>query len=586
MSVNIRSYFMRYKRFQGPLEKYVFPLVLLLYPLIGANAGLDITDTMYNLANYEYIDHVYPMWLLSTFLSNVVGSVIMHLPFAGTMLGFSIYCSFIISIIVLIVYYSLQDFMPGWMLFIGLFMAESLSWCPRVIMYNYLTYLFMTLGVVFLLKGIFAWDKQGVFLFIAGVFLGLNVMARFPNVVEAVLILVLWFYCAITRQELIVTVKKTLICIGGYLVGLGIPYLIISVIHGPMAYFNMIGSLFGMTETASDYSSGGMLSLILSGYTSSLPAMLIMLPCLVAGLIMFLLWEDKYILVKKILFCIGLLILVRYFFSIGVLTRNYHYYDSVFKISMMFVIIAIVISIVGTTGFLNGSKQEQTLAFTVLLIILITPLGSNNYTYPVINNLYVVAPVTLWLMRRLMQRLGEREYNFAWQSMITMVIIVTIVQGVLFHSRFAFVDGVDGQKRDTVSTTIDKAKGMVSTGYNVSSLEALSEALENVRQEDSKVILFGGVPGLAYLFDLEPALGTVWPDLDSYTIDNFDSELIELSVSDDPTPIVIIGKDMQDYANIAAKYDILMDYIDNHDYNSVFESERFIVFANGSESEE
>ena len=157
---------MRYKGLQSPLEKYFFPLVLLLYPLIGVNAGLDISDTMYNLANYQYIDHIYPMWMFSTYLSNVTGNIIMHLPFAGTMLGFSVYCSFLISLIALVVYYSLQDYMPGWMIFIGLFIAESLSWCPRVIMYNYLTYLFFTLGTIFLLKGMFAWDRQKLYLFL------------------------------------------------------------------------------------------------------------------------------------------------------------------------------------------------------------------------------------------------------------------------------------------------------------------------------------------------------------------------------------------------------------------------------------
>ncbi|MBQ6589089.1 MAG: hypothetical protein IJI01_10465 [Butyrivibrio sp.] len=579
MLKNIRCYFMRYKGLQSPLEKYFFPLVLLLYPLIGVNAGLDISDTMYNLANYQYIDHIYPMWMFSTYLSNVTGNIIMHLPFAGTMLGFSVYCSFLISLIALVVYYSLQDYMPGWMIFIGLFIAESLSWCPRVIMYNYLTYLFFTLGTIFLLKGMFAWDRQKLYLFLAGVCLGLNVMVRFPNVVEAGMILVLWFYCAITRVEFVEAAKKTGTCILGYLVGMGMPYIIISVIHGPTAYFDMIASLFGMTETALDYSSGGMLGLILSGYTSAASAMIVLIPCLMAGFVMFLLQEDRFVWIKKLLFCLGLLVLVRYYFAKGVFTRNYFYYDSIFKAAMMFVIIALILAIVGSTGFLNGSKQEQSLAFAVLMIVLITPLGSNNYTYPVINNLYIVAPITLWLMRRLMQRLGEREYNFAWQSMITMVIIVVIVQGILFHCNFAFVDGADGQKRDTVSTTIHKAKGMVSTKGNIETLEELAVVVEDAREIDNRVILFGGVPGLAYLFDLEPAIGTVWPDLDSYETERFDSALMELSVSENPTPMIIIGKDMQDYANIDAKYDILLDYIDNHDYNSVFESERFIVFA-------
>ena len=54
---------------------------------------------------------------------------------------------------------------------------------------------------------------------------------------------------------------------------------------------------------------------------------------------------------------------------------------------------------------------------------------------------------------------------------------------------------------------------------------------------------------------------------------------MELSVSDEPTPTIIIGKDMAEYANIGMKYDILLDYIVNHDYNKIFEGDRFIVFA-------
>ncbi|MBQ9590226.1 MAG: hypothetical protein IJR29_08600 [Butyrivibrio sp.] len=205
---NIRSFFYKYKKYQQPLEKYLFPVVLILYPLIGVNAGVDITDTTYSLANYEFIGSIDPMWLLSTFISNIAGNGIMKLPGAGTMLGFGIYCSLIISIIAIISYYSLKEYMPGWMIFIGLIISESLCWCPRVILYNYLTYLFMTTGILLLLKGIFSWKRQTFYLFCAGLVLGLNVMVRFPNVTETAFILILWFYSFLTKENLIQTVKK------------------------------------------------------------------------------------------------------------------------------------------------------------------------------------------------------------------------------------------------------------------------------------------------------------------------------------------------------------------------------------------
>ena len=292
---------------------------------------------------------------------------------------------------------------------------------------------------------------------------------------------------------------------------------------------------------------------------------------------MFMLLPDKYIMVKKLLYIAGLLVVVKFFFSKGVFTRNYHYYDCVFEAAMMFVIVALILCVIGSTGVLNGSRQEQTLAFAALLIILITPLGSNNYTFPVINNLFIVAPVSLWLMRRLMQRVGHAQYHFAWQGMISMVIAVLLVQGIIFHFSFAFMDAVDGSERDSYCD-IPKTAGMKTTGDNAHSLNELYAALSGEGLLQDKVLLFGGVPGLSYIFDMEPAIDTVWPDLDSYSVTKFDEQLMELSTSGD-TPAVIMGKDLAEYANIDEKYDILMDYIVNHDYNKVFENDRFIVYS-------
>lgn len=581
MIKTIRSFFYNFKKYQMPLEKYLFPLILLLYPFVGVNQGLDITDTTYGLSNYEFLPVIDPMWGLSTFLANVTGRTIMKLPFAGTMLGMGIYCSLIISLVALVAYYCLQRWMPGWMIFIGEFISISLCWCPRVILYNYLTYLFFTLGLLCLLLGMFEWERQNIFLILAGICLGLNVMVRFPNIIETGLILVLWFYQIITGDKILETVKKTLSCIGGFLIGIAVPLLIICGMYGPSAYFNMIGSLFGMTEGASDYTASGMISSILSAYGTTLKDMFIMLPCVAAGIIMFNLLPGKYVFIKKLLYIAGLLVLVRYYFANGVFTRNYGYYDSMFQAAMMFVIIAIILSVIGSTGVLNGSKQEQTLAFAALIVILITPIGSNNYTFPVINNLFFVAPVTLWLLRRLMFRLGEGDYHFPWQAMITMVIIVLIIQGAIFHGSFAFLDGDDGEKRDS-HAIVPKVASMATTAYNADSINELYVALEDQNILDRKVVFFGSVPGLSYIFDMEPAINTVWPDLDSYSTSKFRDELSKLSPSGADTPIVIMGQNLPEYANIDAKRDILMDYIASNDYNKVFESDRFAVYVSAN----
>ncbi len=577
MLKNIRSYFYRFKGLQAPLEKYLFPVVLLLYPLLGVGEGLDISDTTYALANYEFLDRIDPMWAISTFVANITGSLVMRLPFAGTMLGISIFCSLVISATALISYYLLQKWMPGWMIFIGLFIAESLCWCPRVILYNYLTYLFFTLGILFLFIGMFDWEREKRFLFLAGMCFGLNVMVRFPNIVEAGMIVVLWFYMAITGSKISEIAKKTLICIGGYLLGVFVPYVLILFMYGPRAYIQMIQSLFGMTGGASDYQAGGMLSSIISAYLTTAGNMAVMLPCIAAGIIMFVMLPGKYVPVKKLLYVAGLLVLVRFYFGRGIFTRNYFYYDSVFQAAMMFVVFGIVILVIGSLGVLNGSRQEQTLAFGALMVILITPIGSNNYSFPVINNLFVAAPLTLWIMRRLMQRMGDGDYNFPWQAMITMVIAVLLVQGAIFHASFAFKDGDDGRVRDSRSV-VQKVAAMRTGSDNAESLDELYRFLEEKDLFDKKVILFGDIPGISYVFDMEPAIDSAWPDLDSYSLDKFTMQLDSAAPFRDET-LIITGSPIPEYASAGRKYDILLDYITSNDYNKVFENDKYTVYA-------
>ncbi|MBR1670930.1 MAG: hypothetical protein IJ695_09545 [Butyrivibrio sp.] len=578
MEANLRSFFYKLKKFQTPLEKSVFPIVLLLYPLLGAGEGLDITDTSYSLANYEFLDKIDPMWALSTFLSNLTGGAIMHLPGAGSMLGMNIYCSFVISGIALICYYLLSKWEPHWMIFLGEFIAISLCWCPRVILYNYLTYLFFNMGLLLLLIGMFDWRRQNIFLFLAGVCLGLNVMVRFPNITEAALILVLWFYEAITGDEFVKALKKTLICIGGYAAGVLVPLLFIMAKYGATSYFEMIGSLFGMTGGASDYTAGGMLSSIISAYLTACADMLIMIPCVAAGIIMFRLFKGRFVLTKKLLYVLGILILVRYFFSTGTFTRNYYYYDSVFGAAMMFVIFSLILGVIGSLGILNGSRQERALSFSMVLVILITPLGSNNYTYPVINNLFFVAPVSLWMFRRLMFRLGDGDLHFAWQGMVTMVIAYLLVQGTIFRALFAFGDGMDSQVRDSFST-VPKVSAMRTTRQKAEDLDELAEALNSSGLRSRKAIFFGAVPGLSYIFDMEPAIDTVWPDLDSYGTDKFVTQLEVVSEAKGALPVIIKGRGAVEYASYSSKEEELLDFMYENGYNLIFENDSYELYA-------
>ena len=81
-------------------------------------------------------------------------------------------------------------------------------------------------------------------------------------------------------------------------------------------------------------------------------------------------------------------------------------------------------------------RRDKLLSLMVLLVILITPIGSNNETYPNMNNLFLVAPVTFWMGYRLLLKLRRLPYSFACRAMLVCVAVVFLIQSTGFGVRF------------------------------------------------------------------------------------------------------------------------------------------------------
>ena len=119
-----------------------------------------------------------------------------------------------------------------------------------------------------------------------------------------------------------------------------VPFLAICVRFGSYAYSEMIIALFGMSETAREYSPGGMLLSVVNAYAKTLSHMAILIPCMAAGVVMFTIKKEKWTGWKKAAYVAGLLILGRYYLGRGVFTLNYWYYDCMFQAGMMFLIVS------------------------------------------------------------------------------------------------------------------------------------------------------------------------------------------------------------------------------------------------------
>ena len=198
-------------------QSWVFPLILLIYPLLWANQGIDVSDPTYSLTNFRFFPELTGTWPIATWLANVAGFLLMKLPFGGTLLGMNLYTRLFISAMALLSYYFLRGKMPAWMALAVEIIAISFCWCPSTILYNYLTYFLFLAGCVCLFRGLI-WERKGL-LIAAGICLGLNVAVRTPNALEVVLILAVFWYGKLAGETAARIWRNVLWCVCGFFAG-------------------------------------------------------------------------------------------------------------------------------------------------------------------------------------------------------------------------------------------------------------------------------------------------------------------------------------------------------------------------------
>ena len=76
-----------YQQYYNVITKYIFPLLLFLYPFLTVNQGVDVSDSTYSFSNFLFFERMEGMWVVSTYVSNVVGWLFTKLPFGTTILG-------------------------------------------------------------------------------------------------------------------------------------------------------------------------------------------------------------------------------------------------------------------------------------------------------------------------------------------------------------------------------------------------------------------------------------------------------------------------------------------------------------------
>lgn len=616
-----------YHRYEYMLERYLFPVLLVLYPLLRIRQGIDVTDTTYSLANFAYFGEMEGTWMTATFLANALGSLLMKLPYGDTLCGIYFYTSLLPAATALLGYETLKKEMPAPAVFLGEAAALGLCWCPVTILYNYLTYLLMTGGMLLLYRGICLSGegemqrKRQIACYVgAGVLLGINVSVRMPNIAQAAFIIGLWYAAGIDwrgkkrgengkgekqgdicRREAWKRLwMDTLWCLAGYVSGLGVMLAVISVRYGFSAYPEMVTNLFAMTEKAVDYKPSAMLSGMFGDYARGLFWLLFAGVCMLAGAVLFRLQERSRLCYGRQLGMAAytgvLLLLLRFYWGKGVFSFRYYEYSSMYYPAVLLLLVGICLAVLAALSPAR-SRERRILSVLLLVQIFVTPLGSNNDLYPILNALFLVLPFTfgeLWERGKKMEA-GRRVVLMLPAGLLCLFVLV---QSIGFHLCFAFQDGMDGEKRSMQIETPAKARGVYTTERNGALLEELALCAEELELAGREAIFYGEIPGLGYFLDMPSALSTFWPDLDSYRMQEFERDMEEVEqsaaqggrlpvvflaaadeayLSGDAEKVSLLGADKEKLSQ-DQKLEELKEFLEENQYEEVFCNAAYAVY--------
>ena len=682
---------MERKRRQGNILENLCIVILVFYPLRHINWGLDLWDTGYNYANFQYMgtEHMDSMWLFSTYLSNVTGNFLMRLPSAGNLVGMNFYTGLTVSLLALIGYFfcTRRLKMPEWVAFIGELAAISLCWCPTALLYNYLTYVFFLGCVVLLYRGLT--EGRTILLVLAGACLGANVLVRFSNLPEAALILAVWAYdIAVWRGERNERPagqeeglwrrlgQHTFWCLAGYGSSLLVLLGYIHVKYGFGNYVAGILRLFAMTDTATDYKADSMLFGMINEYVQNLYWVIRIGVILAAGVIFFALAGillQKYGKMKEVLWWwLGRLLLA----SAGGVTSVWLYnkgisalgrtadplarfdflshpgilllaalgagmvlwalagrllqkrlgreksfrwecrflwaavsaamlvwlyakgfcvteflrdgpisYGPILRPGILFLMLTILIGLIRFADK-NSTPQEKLVSAMVILVVLLTSLGSNNKLYPSMNNLFLAAPYTLWQSWRFFRNVRGLRIKrfmisaFPAKGLLAAFLLMCLFQFGGFGAKFVFAEATGVYNLTAAVENNGVLKNIKMSPEKARWMTELSDYVGQRGLQGREVILYGNIPSLSYYLQMPPAFNS-WSDLRSYSYDTMLGDLEETETQmvqgGGERPVVLVDY-LREGLEEDEKWKLIWGFMERNGYELTWSNDRFAFY--------
>ncbi|MBP7557261.1 MAG: glycosyltransferase family 39 protein, partial [Chitinophagaceae bacterium] len=482
--------------------------------------GLDLSDEGFNAVFYrniysnpESVQYSFMFWL-----TGVVGGAFDYLFPSLGLLGLRILGAITLTCTCLLSYRLLRPYLNKGALRLGLlFTLLVISNNIRIFHYNYLCMLLYMLCALFLLRGLTR--NKPWLIFLAGVMVALETLARIPSIVNLGLALAIFYYGILYNYSFARQFRLALIYGAGFIGGLAAMIVFMKITN---QYDNYIGAVklvmeMGSGGASSHYGLSKLLKQFFVLYGSSVKhGLLIVLPVISAAMICNLVtYRPAYR--KPLIQLLTLGIIAAFVWLIWTDTINH----------LMMVFLLTDLATLGALCIFVSEKNKElkVLALMGVYIILTYPLGSSDGIYTVgLYTLWIGVPIAVdyfnkWLRLDSQWNIQSRSENMRFSLLLkpeqlrtigqvgTLLIFLALLRQAYYYPFFDWNDRV----RMTAQVNNTYTRGVFTTKERATAInELLAESGKYIHPGDA-VLIYHSVPLLHYMTNTRPYLRNAMP---------------------------------------------------------------------------
>ncbi len=510
---------------------------LFLYQLIFIFWGIDFTDMGWMATNYQQVfnDPRSVEACFGRWLTIIIGGIWVHLFPGFGIIGIRVLGVLVYTATLNIVFLLLKDHFDRDKLKSGLVLMVLLTGPHYAFMgfhYNTLTAFFFVLMLFFLFRGLV--EKNYKKIIIAGVFLGLNVFVRIPNI-AGIAILAVIGYCGYHYKY---TFKQFFKVFGCFLIGLslatGAMIILMVSLNQEIIFLNSLKDLLNMG--VSDKKPHGimkMLRILSMQFLNIFSKALIII--IVSGIFIFISGWLK----KKILFLIPLILAILIYFSVS--TNDFMLIEEMFTIYGLILIVSIY-----SLWDKRLIFEQKLLIITGLAMFAILPLGSDLVLVNM-NGLFlfVIFPIVV-----------ERILNFnlingfsvtdEMASLYKKSLAIITIGIILFGTFYYTYCEQNGKNNLHFSLESSLAHGVFTSKERADDINELINESQNFIKKNDYVLAFDWMPMFHFLTETRPYLYNI--GISHYSGEEL-SEYFEKSLDEKKILPVIIRQKIDMWGN-------------------------------------